>query len=159
MSKMKKKIDIAQINIFEVLKNLNTQQRTFQEDIPGRLNIDLQIRELITQSLKKTRLSRYEVAGKMSELLAKEITKAQIDAWSAESKEGHRFPLAYLPAFCEATGDSTLIKFIAEKCGGFYIENEEAIYTELGKIEQAKKELTEKEKFLKTMLVRLRGQK
>jgi len=156
MSKMKKKIDIGQMNIFEILQNLNNQQKAVQEGIPGRLNIDLQIRELITQALKRTKLSRYEVAGKMSELLAKEITKAQIDAWSAESKEGHRFPLSYLPAFCEATGDTTIMKFIAEKCGGFYIENEEAIYTELGRIEQVKKELTEKEKFLKTMLVKIK---
>lgn len=157
MSKMKKKIDIGQMSLFEVIKSL--QQKGSHEDIPGRLNIDLQVREYITQALKKTRLSRYEVAGKMSELLAKEITKSQLDAWSAESKEGHRFPLSYLPAFIEATGDTTLMKFIAEKCGGFYIENEDAIYTELGRIEQAKKELTEKEKFLKTMLASLRGQK
>jgi hypothetical protein len=157
---MKKKIDnTGQLDFFELLRKVQQgQAEIFQgNEAPGCLNIDAQIRGLVTQALKQTSLSRYEVAGKMSELIGKEITKAMIDSWSAESKENHRFPLAYLPAFCRATGSREILRFLADKCGGFYIESAEALYTELGRIEQQKKELLEKEKTIKMMIQRLKG--
>lgn len=155
MAKLKKKIDNAgQLDFWELIKRVH---ETESQVDAGSLNIDIQVRELVSLSLKQTRLSRYEVAGKMSELLGKEITKAMIDSWSAESKENHRFPLAYLPAFCKATGSRELVRFIADKCGGFYIESEEALLTELGRIEQQKKELHAKERTIKNIIERLRG--
>lgn len=157
MSKMKKKLDIGQLDLWDLLKRVQKEQaEALSEEAPGRLNIDVQIRGLVTQALKQTRLSRYEVAGKMSELLGKEITKAMIDSWSAESKENHRFPAAYIPAFCEATGSREILRFLADKCGGFYIESVEALYTELGRLEQQKRELQEKERAIKMMIERLR---
>lgn len=158
MSKMKKKIDIQQLDFFDLLKKIQQEQaQALNESAPGSLNIDAQIRGLVTMALKQTRLSRYEVAGKMSELLGKEITKATLDSWSAESKENHRFPLSYLPAFCRATGSREILRFLADKCGGFYIESAEALYTEFGRIEQMKKELLEREKTIKMMIQRLGG--
>lgn len=156
---MKKKLDIGQMDIFEVIRRVSEEQKAIsgKEDIPGRLNIDATLRELVSQALKEPRLSRYEVAAKMSSLLGREITKAMIDSWSAESKENHRFPLAYLPAFMEATGDKTILRFIAEKAGGYFIEGEDALYTELGKLEKMKKEIAEKERLIKQMLEKVRS--
>jgi len=158
MTKSEKRLDIAQMDIFEVIKRVSEAQKEVseQKDTPGRLNIDATLREMVSEALKKTRLSRYEVAAEMSRLIGREITKSQIDSWSAESKENHRFPLAYLNAFCEATGDKSIVRLIAEKAGGFFIEGEDALYTELGRIEKLKKELQDKERLIKQMLEKMR---
>jgi hypothetical protein len=161
MTKSQKRLDTAlnnQLDIFEVIRRMSDVQRAAsgQADTPGRLNIDATLREMVSDALKHTRLSRYEVGAEMSKLIGREITKGMIDSWSAESKENHRFPLAYLPAFCEAVGDKSIIRLIAEKAGGYFIEGEEALYTELGKLERMKKEISEKEKLIKQMLEKVR---
>lgn len=162
MTKLKKSLDTGQMDLFEVINRVAEAQKAAlrqaqgDKDVPGRLNIDATLRGMVSEALKHTRLSRYEVAAKMSSLMGREITKSMIDSWSAESKENHRFPIVYLPAFCEATGDKSIIRLIAEKTGGYFIEGEDALYTELGKLERMKKELNEKEKLLKQMLERMR---
>lgn len=158
MAKSKKRLDIGQLSLLDVIQRVTEQQKIIagSKDTPGRLNIDATVRELVSEALKRTRLSRYEVAAEMSKLLGREITKSQIDSWSAESKENHRFPLAYLNAFCESTEDKTIIRLIAERAGGYFIEGEDALYTELGKLEQMKRDILEKEKLLKQMLEKIR---
>lgn len=118
----------------------------------GKYNIDIRLRELLTSALKRSSLSRYEVAGKMSELLGVEITKSQLDSWTAESKEFHRFPFAYSAAFCMAAGDRSILRLNAELCGGYYIESEDAIRLELGKIEEQKQSLAEREQAIREYL-------
>jgi hypothetical protein len=154
MEMSKKKIDIGQISIFDVIKNLSEQQKaaSLQGVIPGSFNIEAILRELISSALKNTKLSRYEVAAEMSKLLGREITKSQIDSWSAESKEHHRFPLAYLNAFMEATGDKTIVRLISEKAAGYFIEGEDALYTELGKIERQENDLAKRKDLIKKTL-------
>lgn len=147
---MKTKIDSGQLNIFDLIKEVSRKQAeiTDHPQTTGKTSIDAATRHLISDALKHTRLSRYEVAARMSEILGWEITKAQIDAWSAESKEQHRFPYVYVGAFCQATGDKTLTRYICELCGGFFIEGVEALELELGKIHEAKKDLSKKEKLI-----------
>ncbi len=154
MEMRSKKIDIGQISIFDVIKNISEQQKAASMPgvIPGRFNLEATLRELISIALKQTKLSRYEVAAEMSKHVGREITKSQIDSWSAESKENHRFPLAYLNAFVEATGDKTLIRLISEKAGGYFIEGEDALYTELGKIEKQENDLAKRKELIKKTL-------
>lgn len=59
--------------------------------LPGALNFNLQLRHLLSEALKACPLSRIEVAARMSELTGDTITKHQLDAWTAESREGWRF--------------------------------------------------------------------
>ena len=93
MAKMKKSIDTNQLS-FETLKFL--QEREAVSKPAGSMDIDRFFRESISESLKNCPLSRYQVAARMSELTGQEISKAMLDSWTAESKEGHRFP-----AMCE----------------------------------------------------------
>lgn len=59
-----------------------------------------QIKYALRQS-KKRGLSRERIIERMNLCLPEElhITKRQLDAWCAESKEYHHFPAIYLPAF------------------------------------------------------------
>lgn len=160
MEKVKKKIDIAntnQLNLFDIIQQVSERQKSISlsNDIPGRLNISATLRELVSHGLKHPHLNRYGVAAEMSKLLGKEITKSMLDRWSAESKENHRFPLDYLNAFIEVTGDKTILRLICEKAGGYFIEGEDALLTELGRIEKQKEEIAKKEKLIRQTLEQL----
>jgi hypothetical protein len=150
----KQKIDIRQLDIFSIIKELSDKQAkaTAGMEISGKASIDAAVRSIISDTLKRCPLSRYEVAARMSEILGVEITKAQIDAWSAESKENHRFPLVYTGAFCIATREKTLARYIAQLCGGYFIESEDALLLELGRVEDQKAELLKKEGLIRDLL-------
>ncbi len=154
MAKLRRKIDIQQLNIFDLIKEVSKKQAEVSSapSIRGKESIDAAVRTLISDALKKCSLSRFEVAAKMSEALGVEITKSQLDSWSAESKENHRFPLVYTGAFCHATINKSLARYMAQLCEGYFIEGEDAIRLELGKIEEQKQELLKKEKAIKEFL-------
>lgn len=152
------KIDKGQLSILELIKQVSEKQNTLPDNA-GSFNIDASLREMISQSLKNTKLSRYEVASEMSRLLGKEISKTTVDTWSAESKENHRFPLSYLNAFIKATGDKSILRFICEISGGCFIEGEDALRLELGRIEDQKRDLRRKEETIKKCLTSLKETK
>ena len=61
-------------------------------------------------------LSRHQIADRMTKIMGGEITKAMIDNWSGKRHPGHHFPIIYLPAFVQATGQRRLFRLIMEKC-------------------------------------------
>jgi hypothetical protein len=71
---------------------------------PGALD-GMQFRHMLSEQVKASPLSRHQIAARMSELVGHEITKHQLDSWTAESREGWRFPLEYLPALEVALAD------------------------------------------------------
>ena len=153
MSKSRPKIDKSQMNIFDLIRDV--QQRndhSKQQNEAGKYDIDHVLRGMLSEALKQTSKSRWSVAAEMSEFIGAEITKTQLDSWTAESKEFHRFPFAYAPAFCASTGDSSIVHLIAQTLKGFYIDGEDAIRLELGKIEEQKAQLTKRERAIKEFL-------
>jgi hypothetical protein len=155
MPKFGKKIDPSsgQLSLFDVLSRLEKRSRS--TDTPRRPSsfcLDQRLREELSQGLKRSSLSRYQVAARMSELMGVEVSKAQLDSWTAESKENHRFPAAYLPAFCEATGHREPLRIMAELINCYLVESQDALFTELGRIKQKKEELTERERTIRQFL-------
>ena len=102
----------------------------------GSFDIDRQFRAAISEALKRCPLSRWQVAARMSELIGQEITKSMLDSWTAESKEGHRFPAIFLPAFCEAAGCSEPLKLMGRLVGVFILPGPEALRAEIQRIEE-----------------------
>lgn len=153
MAKLKQRIDINQTSLLDILKNYHEEKQVSRP--AGSFDIDRQFRELISQALKNCPLSRWQVAARMSELTGHEITKAMLDSWTAESKEAHRFPAIYLPAFCEAVGDSEPLRMLGKLVGVFVLPGPEALRAEIHRIEEEiNRKQTEKRKrlvFLKEM--------
>jgi len=107
------------------------------EQSAGSLDMDKQFREIISEALRGCcPLSRYQVAARMSELLGQDITKTMLDSWTAESKEQHRFPAVFLPAFCEAVGSTEPIRMIGRRVGVFVLPGPEALRAEIQRIEE-----------------------
>jgi len=134
MAKPRKRIDKnndRQLTLFDLLvKN----QEDDNAPKAGSLNIDVEFRELISEELKKCPYSRHHIAGRMSELTGTEITKSMLDSWTAESKELHRFPAIFSPAFCIAAGSPGLIDFLGRKAGVFVLPGKEALRAEIQKL-------------------------
>jgi hypothetical protein len=109
MSKRGNKIDTRQLNLFECLKSIATE-RCRQGIAEGALNVRETLRLALSDANSQCALSRHQIAGEMSHLLGREISKTTIDAWTAESKGNNRMPAEYLPAFCRATGSRRQIR-------------------------------------------------
>jgi hypothetical protein len=160
MTKNHKKIDTGQLSIFELIEHAEAARKQLNpSSLAGKYDLDKRIRALLSESLKASPRSRYEVAARISEMTGRSISKEQLDSWTAESKENHRFPLVYLPAFVLACGDMRTIRELSELCGGHYIESEDALRLELGKIDEQKRELAKREKAVKDFLSSLKGRK
>jgi len=101
---------------------------------PGALNFSIELRGVLSNALKKTPSSRYEIAARMSELLGVEVTKFQLDSWTAESRDGWRFPFEYAAAFEVATGTTVLQDLLARKRGSRVLVGEDVLKAELGRL-------------------------
>jgi len=107
----------------------------------GSLNLQQRLREELKRAIRESDLSRWEIAGQMSDLIDSEISKYMIDAWTAESKEGHRFPAEYLPAFCRVTGSRGPLAMLAEAAGLYALPGPEALRAEIQKLDEEQKRL------------------
>lgn len=120
--------------------------------VPGALDVGLALRGLLSQLLKDSPLSRFDVAARMSELTGHEVTKHQLDSWTAESREGWRFPLEYLPALEVALGTHDVTAWLADLRGARLSVGREALEAQLGRLGRMKDDLARQERALKKML-------
>lgn len=120
--------------------------------VAGALDVGLALRHLLSDLLKASPATRYQVAARMSELVGHEISKHQLDSWTAESREGWRFPLEYLPALEVALETHAITAWIAGLRGCTLLVGKEALLAELGRVERARQELVAREKTLKRLL-------
>lgn len=120
--------------------------------LPGALAIGPQLRALISEQIKGSPLSRFDIAARMSELTGQEISKNQLDAWTAESREGWRFPLEYLPALEVTLETHTIMAWLADLRGCRMLVGKEALEAKLGKLSRMREDITQQERVLKKML-------
>lgn len=142
MAKTKRKIDMAmekQMSIFDMLEEIEVQKR--QGPDAGSLNMGARIKEELSSALKSVPLKRWEIAGRMSEYTGAEITDSMLNAWTADSKEGHRFPLEYLAAFCWATGDYTVIEMVAKGCGCHLTKGREVVLLKMAQLDDMERKI------------------
>ncbi|WP_372069667.1 hypothetical protein P7L75_01060 (plasmid) [Tistrella mobilis] len=116
--------------------------------LPGSLAYSDELCGALSHALKETPLSRGEVAARMSDLAAAEISEATINAWTARSKGGHRFPFGYAAAFEAATGSIVLQQLLASKRGSLVLIGQEARDARLGQVRRRIAALREEERSL-----------
>jgi len=99
----------------------------------GAFDDDALVRGLITDICKRSPKSRAQIAEEMEELLQRPVTLRTFNAFTADSQEKHRFPLAFARAFCQVTGDWSLLAVLAERSGLRLITQDEVHLLELGR--------------------------
>lgn len=123
-----------------------------REPVDGALDLNKQLRALISKVLKECSKDRHEIAAAMSRLTGQNITKFQLDSWTAESREGWRFPLEYLPALEVACETHAITAWIVSVRGGKLLIGKEALEAELGKLTRQQQEISNRAKALKKTL-------
>lgn len=107
MSKKKPSIaDPNQMSLMDLLTMADAARS------PGAFDVETRMKEEASLGLRRCRLSRYEVAAKMSEMLGREVTKSMLDNRTAESKEDYQWPAVWLAPFAVITGHNEQIKII-----------------------------------------------
>ena len=117
-------------------KNPDTllQPPLFAADVsgyPGSGDDDATIRATLTDSIKRCPKKREVIADEMSYLLGRQISEAMLNAYTADSKENHRWPAAWTRTFCQVTGDWRLMQCVAERAGLRLIDARQAKLLEL----------------------------
>jgi hypothetical protein len=120
----------------------------------GSLNYAAELCAVLSGVLKRCSKSRYEIAARMGELVGHDISKFQLDSWTAESRETHRFPFEYAAAFEAACDSTALQELLGRKRGSRILVGEDALVAELGRIEKAKVDLAQRERALKARMRR-----
>jgi len=138
---MRKRLDTKTRDLFAVPATPQT--------VPGSQNVGAEIRHLISTVLKQCPRSRYEIAARMSELLGVDVSKHQLDSWCAESRDGWRFPLEYLPAFEAACNTYEITEYIASQRGCSLNIGEETLTAKLGQLEIMRSEIAKQIRDLK----------
>lgn len=108
--------------------------------VPGSLDCGRAIRHVLTDLMKRSTHSRQAVAEQMSALTGAPISKHQLDSWTAESRDGWRFPLEYVPAFEVAVETRELTTWLADLRGCKVLVGKEALDAEIGKLERIKED-------------------
>jgi len=67
---------------------------------------DSELRRLLAKVIKQCPKSRDQIAEEMS------VSKFMLDGWTAPSKNGVRFPAAFITSFCEATGNDQVARWV-----------------------------------------------
>lgn len=119
---------------------------------PGRLAWDGRLRALITGAIRQSRFSRDEIAQRMTLSSGEFVTRAMLDTWTAPSKNGHRFPLQFLPAFCDATESHEILRDALAMLGGRIATAEDLAFAEIGRLHVQGQKTSERERALRTLL-------
>jgi hypothetical protein len=122
--------------------------------VPGSLNDEALVREVISEAIKRSGKSREQIADDMTRGLARPVTARMITAFTTETKEQHRWPGAWDRAFCAAVGDTRLLFCRVELAGYKVINDAESDLLELGRETLRQKRAAEKAALLEA---RLRG--
>ena len=149
MSSPRKKIDRpenGQMSLFEAV--VREELATQAKPAPGSLNIRHQIIHALTTALRHANKSREQIADEMSLYTGEEITVHMINAWVCQSKENHRFPLEYLPAFRRATDSLDALNVASHACGTFTLRGPDALRADIRKLDEARQAKKEEEKRL-----------
>ena len=120
----------------------------FDSDIPGSLNTAAAIRFLLVETIKDgvkqgLFLDREELAAKMSTALGMHVTEAMLNAFTAESKAGHRFPAEFIVAIQTICGSTRFTNYYASASGGRSATSKEEVLIRLGRIQKRQERLEE----------------
>lgn len=110
---------------------------------PAAYDFDSEVRGLISGALRRCAKDRNTIALEMTIIVhgkgADEITKVMLDRWCAH--DGPRFPLSFLPALIQVTGDEALLDSFAKLMGYRALDREQARLAEFGALELQRRDV------------------
>jgi hypothetical protein len=114
--------------------NAVDQGDLFVDSMPGAADDDAVTRGILGDAIKRSGLSREQIADRMSWLTSRTISSSMLFDFTAGSKAAHRFPFAWARAFCQVTNDNRLLEYIAEQSGFILLPKRDADVLSLGEL-------------------------
>jgi hypothetical protein len=111
---------------------------------PAGMNQDAIIRGLLAEAIKNCPKKRSQIADELTTSVGVKISEAMLNAYTSDSHNRYRWPLAWTCAFCQVTGDNRLVAVVALCLGLSLHGDEERLLLELGREYLAHKKSTEK---------------
>jgi hypothetical protein len=132
-----------------LLNSLSKQGSLFDMEITeGALDVSMAFRDVLSRVLRECKDSRWQVAGKISELTGHNLSKNVLDkCTSGDLSYGLR--AEDLPAFCAVTDSIEPFKVLLEVLGCEIVVPEEARLVKLARLERKKAVLEAEIKRLK----------
>lgn len=117
---------------------------------PGSLDDSKMIREALICAIKRSGKTRVAIAEEMQYLLGRPVTEKMLNAFTAESRDDRRWPAEFDRAFCQATGDYSLLIDRVQATGLRVISSEEEKLLDLGREYLRRKRAEQKIKALES---------
>ncbi|MBT9556836.1 MAG: hypothetical protein IV100_12450 [Myxococcales bacterium] len=101
------------------------------------LDLDASLRKAVATAIAGCPHSRQTIADELTRLVGREVTETTLNAWTAPTKETHRFPAAYLPALVRVTGSLAPLMVLAEAAGAHVVDSQTMLLAERTKLERS----------------------
>lgn len=129
--------------------------------VPASMDFRPQISHLVADMLAEAlardpSLDRYAIAALCSRLAGKEVSKAMLDGYTAESRDAFNLPLYLVPALETACASTALTQWLAAIRGGRLVLGPEALDSEIGRLEGEKEAVNDRLKELRDLRRRVR---
>jgi len=118
---------------------------------PNEPSLAVLVKRAAGKDLKQSKVSRAEIAWRLSAAAGRPITVAQLDALTAETKP-HRFSLDLLPEWVRVTGSARLLELICRRAGYWLAGDLEHDLAELARAEFARQKLATRISVLQSRL-------
>lgn len=153
-----KSSDPAQGSLLQYIEEAQQLTSQLETQPEGSLDVTIEFKAAMSEDIRQAvdergrPLSRFDIAGTMSKLSGRTITKERLDNWTATAHDKHLMPSAYLPCFVIATGGRRAMEVIGRRCGLFVMPGTGALRAEIKKLEEQRKKITEDIRNLSTVL-------
>lgn len=126
----------------------------------ARIDIDryrAKMKRAMARAIRECPLDRPTIAARMAQYLGlPSISKAMLDAYTAESKEGHDITLPRFAAFVHATGAMWLWDEAVSDQGAILLVGDEARLAEIARLQQEQETIKAELRALRSTPVNLR---
>jgi hypothetical protein len=119
--------------------------------------LEQQICSAVGVMLNSDGRTRWEIAAKVSELLAEEVSKFMLDSYASPAREEHRVPMSRLLAIAAVTGRHDLLDPILRRIGAAVLVGEEVHTARVGHLRAQRKQIDEELRALERQAPLIRG--
>lgn len=115
------------------------------------------ISRMVATILNSDPRSRYEIAGKVSELLDEDVSKEMLDAYASPAREGHKVIMSRCLAIVAVCERQDLLDPIMREIGCALLVGEEIHTARIGHIDRAIEQLKEERRRISGQAPLIRG--
>ncbi len=114
--------------------------------------------EQLSESIRRSPYSRYELADRLSYLLGRDIRQATLDAWLAQSN-ANRMPADVMVCLCRILDSAAPLATMLDGSPWSLADRADRAHAELGRVALAREELDGREAAARRALLNDRGRK